>query len=89
MSVEKYCFQKLPLALVSILVLHVFYGKSQRDRRTEFWVCFRASAEEMRSAAAADANLPTVNRQNSMQSNLVANAQPISFSGSPVYDSNV
>lgn len=50
----------------------------------------RASAEEMRSAAAADANLPPpTNRQNSMQSNLVANAQPISFTGSPIYDSNV
>lgn len=51
----------------------------------------RASAEEMRQAAAADANIPppTANRQNSMHSNLVANAQPISFTGSPIYDSNV
>lgn len=51
---------------------------------------FRASAEEMRSAAAVDANLPIpANRQNSLHSNLVANAQPISVTQSPIYDSNV
>lgn len=51
---------------------------------------FRASAEEMRQAAAAE-NVPSTgtNRPNSMQANLVANAQPISFTGSPLYDSNV
>lgn len=44
----------------------------------------------MRSAAAAEATVPaSTGHPNSMRSNLVANAQPISFTGSPVYDSNV
>lgn len=44
----------------------------------------------MRSAAVAESNLPAPSaRPNSMHSNLVANAQPISFTGAPVYDSNV
>lgn len=46
----------------------------------------------MRSAAvAAEANAnPTTNtKPNTMRSNLVENAQPISFTGAPIYDSNV
>ncbi|XP_060517192.1 calcium channel flower isoform X1 [Cylas formicarius] len=45
----------------------------------------KATAEEMRQAAAAqDSSRPT-----NMRSNLVANAQPISLTGAPVFDSNV
>ncbi|CAH1185894.1 unnamed protein product [Phyllotreta striolata] len=46
----------------------------------------KASAEEMRQAANAENN-PV--QAGGMRSNLVAHAQPISFSGAPVFDSNV
>lgn len=45
----------------------------------------KASADEMRQAARADNAVPPT----STRSNLVAHAQPISFSGTPVFDSNV
>lgn len=41
----------------------------------------------MRQAAAAEEATKQANT--SMHSNLVANAQPISFTGAPVFDSNV
>ncbi|XP_018564907.1 calcium channel flower [Anoplophora glabripennis] len=47
----------------------------------------KASAEDMRQAATAENS--TTRPTSSMHSNLVANAQPISFTGSPVFDSNV
>nr|CAI5846316.1 unnamed protein product [Callosobruchus analis] len=47
----------------------------------------RASAEEMRQAAFAD-NAPKP-PDTGMRSNLVNNAQPLSFTGTPVFDSNV
>ncbi|CAH1109667.1 unnamed protein product [Psylliodes chrysocephalus] len=46
----------------------------------------KATAEEMRQAANAD-NTPVA--PSGMRSNLVAHAQPIGFSGAPVFDSNV
>ncbi|KAF2893885.1 hypothetical protein ILUMI_12291 [Ignelater luminosus] len=50
----------------------------------------KASVEEMRSTAAAAEVTPTSNtKPNTMRSNLVENAQPISFTGAPIYDSNV
>lgn len=72
-------------------MLFYFIYKFQKNfTLITYILTYRASAEEMRQAAAANSNLPPpANRQNSMQSNLVANAQPISFTGSPVYDSNV
>lgn len=52
---------------------------------------YRATAEEMRQAAAAAeaSRQPGGVTSNNMRSNLVANAQPISFTGAPVFDSNV
>lgn len=52
---------------------------------------FRATAEEMRQAAAAAeaSRQGGVAPSSNMRSNLVANAQPISFTGAPVFDSNV
>ncbi|XP_017786486.1 PREDICTED: calcium channel flower isoform X1 [Nicrophorus vespilloides] len=47
----------------------------------------KASAEEMRSAAAAETTGTQKPTNSSMHSNLVSNAQPISFTGVP--DSNV
>lgn len=66
-----------------------FLSTRTMDFKTLFF--FRATVEEMRSAAAAaEAPQPSTNRVNSsMQANLVTNAQPISFTGSPLYDSNV
>ncbi|XP_066156127.1 calcium channel flower isoform X1 [Euwallacea fornicatus] len=51
----------------------------------------KASVEEMRQAAAAsEAARPSSGVPSSnMRSNLVANAQPISFTGAPVLDSNI
>lgn len=45
----------------------------------------------MRSAAAADnaGVAVTPESKTNMRSNLVANAQPVSFTGAPVFDSNV
>lgn len=53
-----------------------------------FTVFSRASAEEMRTAALA-AERPPAPKSNTLHSNLVAHAQPISFTGAPVFDSNV
>ncbi|XP_044266686.1 calcium channel flower isoform X1 [Tribolium madens] len=65
-----------------IFTTGVIYGMMALGRK--------ATAEEMRQAAAADAVPPSgTNRPNSMHANLVANAQPISLTGAPVYDSNV
>lgn len=51
---------------------------------------FRATAEEMRQAAAADLEAAPGSRPTSnMKSNLVDNAQPISFTGAPTFDSHV
>lgn len=59
----------------------------------------RATAEEMVAAAVTETpgdpvppNNPTAgsyNSKQSMRSNLVDNAQPMSFTGLPTYDSNV
>lgn len=51
---------------------------------------FRASSEEMRNNAAS-MSAPNVgpNKPNSMNSSLVSNAQPMSFTGAPAFDSNV
>lgn len=43
----------------------------------------------MRQAAVAENMARPAPNNSSMRSNLVANAQPISFSGAPVFDSNV
>ncbi|KAJ8942896.1 hypothetical protein NQ314_009871 [Rhamnusium bicolor] len=48
-----------------------------------------ATAEEMRQAAAVENSTTIPNPNPSMRSNLVANAQPISLTGAPVFDSNV
>lgn len=45
---------------------------------------FRATLEQMRNAAAT-----TDTRNGGRSTNLVNNAQPISFTGPPPYDSNV
>ncbi|KAJ3632870.1 hypothetical protein MTP99_009853 [Tenebrio molitor] len=65
-----------------IFTTGVIYGMMALGRK--------ASAEEMRQAAAAE-TAPTTgtNRPNSLHANLVTNAQPISFTGPPLYDSNV
>ncbi|CAH1129488.1 unnamed protein product [Ceutorhynchus assimilis] len=50
----------------------------------------KATADEMRQAAAAmESNREGPITSSNMRSNLVANAQPISFTGSPMFDSNV
>lgn len=51
----------------------------------------KASAEEMRQAAAAAETRQSTTPAPSanMRANLVTNAQPIGFSGAPVFDSNV
>ncbi|XP_049822961.1 calcium channel flower isoform X1 [Aethina tumida] len=50
----------------------------------------KATAEEMRQAAAADLEAAPGSRPTSnMKSNLVDNAQPISFTGAPTFDSHV
>ncbi|KAF7273104.1 hypothetical protein GWI33_014164 [Rhynchophorus ferrugineus] len=51
----------------------------------------KASAEEMRRAAAASDNRQPKEQtpSSNMRDNLVSNAQPISFTGAPVFDSNV
>ncbi|RZC35268.1 calcium channel flower, partial [Asbolus verrucosus] len=65
-----------------IFTTGVIYGMMALGRK--------ATAEEMRQAAAAEANPPTTvtNRPNSMHANLVTNAQPLSFTASPLYDSH-
>ncbi|KAI4466121.1 hypothetical protein MML48_3g00014938 [Holotrichia oblita] len=66
-----------------IFTTGVIYGMMALGRK--------ASAEEMRSAAAADNTVVAATPQpnTNMRSNLVANAQPVSFTGTPVFDSNV
>ncbi|KAI4466115.1 hypothetical protein MML48_3g00021343 [Holotrichia oblita] len=66
-----------------IFTTGVIYGMMALGRK--------ASAEEMRSAAAADNTgvAATPQPNTNMRSNLVANAQPVSFTGTPVFDSNV
>ncbi|XP_072388985.1 calcium channel flower isoform X1 [Diabrotica undecimpunctata] len=62
-----------------IFLTGVIYGMMALGRK--------ATAEEMRQAATAEEN--AVPPSKGMRSNLVAHAQPISFSGAPVFDSNV
>lgn len=50
---------------------------------------YRASVDEMRSAAQAPSAPPPPAHGSNMRSNLMENAAPMSFTGVPAFDSNV
>lgn len=66
-----------------ILVTGVIYGMMALGKK--------ATVEEMRASAGSESFPPPTPSKpfTTMHSNLVENAQPISFSGAPVFDSNV